>query len=294
MLKIKHAKPLCVETYYFRTKRDLIVENDSFHIYTFFESEYKKGHVLTNLSETNYYLLYFVREGVFEVTTGNGLKILLEPGSFSLSSPRPGEIFRPLSPSCKRSCLLLSKTDFSRKLISCFFPEEELYLPRMPETIPELFRKLHTEFCRDGAENDTPLLLSLFTEMLETLRQFRPEKKTPEPLKTILCYVESNLFNAGLKRENIAEHCSISTSTLDRLFFKHMKMTLPEYILEKRLAHVENLLTIRGIRIKEIAQESGFSSAIHMNFLFRKKHGMTPSQYRKSKLLSHSPYLYLE
>lgn len=294
MLNIQHNKPLYRENYFFRT-RDLTVKNDSFHIYTYFESEYKPLYSSTSSEDSFFYNLFSVLEGALEYTSPEGEKYILTPGSIVLSSLRKGSRYRTIGKiPCKRKCFLIFKTTFTRKLFSCFFPDEKFCIFSPPEKAAILIQKLQEEFCRTDFEEEQVHLLGLITELLEILRTSFNEKELPENFLKILSFVESRLYNPDLKRKSIAAEASISLSTLDRLFLKHIHQSVSQYILEKRFAKVENLLALSGVRIKEIASGTGFASAIHMNFLFRKKYGMTPSQYRKKLFLSSSPYLQVE
>ena len=291
MLKIQQHKNNYKENYFFRTK-DLLVKNDSFRIYTFFESEYKNHFGSFSGQDSSFYNLFQVQEGEFDCVTSLGQKYTLGKGGIVLSAQRKGSSYHTGgSGYCKRKCFLIFKTEFTRKLLSCFFPGEEFYIFSPPEETGAFIQKLQEEFCGEHSGNDSGHLLGLFTELLELLRNSLQEKKLPEEFLKILSFVEQNLYDPALKREDIAANSSVSTSTLDRLFRKYMNKSVSEYILEKRFCKVESLLAIPGIRIKEISDSSGFSSSIHMNFLFRKRYGTTPSRYRKKLLLSNSPYL---
>lgn len=291
MQKIQRYSPKFKEDYYFRT-RNLVVENDSFHIYTFFESEYKPFYGNTPSEESNFYNLFLVCDGVFECISPNGERYILSPGSIVLSSARKNSSCRAVGNiPCKRKCFLFFKTAFTRKLISCFFPNEEFCCPAGLPEAALLISRLQEEFCKEDTLEKSPHLLGIFTELLELVRTAGRKKEFPDDFLQLLSFVEGNLYDPALKRETIAVKCSVSLSSLDRLFLKYVKKTASAYIQEKRFAKVESLLAIPEIRIKTLAASCGFSSAIHMNFLFRKKYGMTPTQYRKKILLTHAPFL---
>jgi AraC-like DNA-binding protein len=43
--------------------------------------------------------------------------------------------------------------------------------------------------------------------------------------------------------------------------------------------------------MNEIASSAGFASTNHMNWVFRKKFGISPSRYRKNILLAYLPFV---
>lgn len=103
--------------------------------------------------------------------------------------------------------------------------------------------------------------------------------------------MENNLNTPRLNREFLCLECGTSPSTLDRLFRKHVFQSVNEYIVEKRLNHACDLLSVTTLRVSEIASASGFSSINHMNWLFKKKFGMTPTKYREKTRLAYIPVL---
>ncbi|MET0411949.1 MAG: AraC family transcriptional regulator [Polyangiaceae bacterium] len=57
-----------------------------------------------------------------------------------------------------------------------------------------------------------------------------------------------------------------------------------QYMLELRLEHARRRLTDDpSVSLTEVALASGFSSHAHLSTLFRRRFGVTPSQYRRSK-----------
>lgn len=291
MIVMEHNKPLFREKYYFRN-RTFILENKKFALYSFFESEFKPGYISWTSPRLGFYMFYIVTEGTFEDTAPSGRKSLLSKGGFSITPCENNYSSRAVNGNCIRKCFHIYKTEFAKRLISLFFPEGFVKIQlEEPEKIEKLFDRIKKEFCRPDPEKDNSILMGLVTELMENIRSQLPAQGSTARLNEILAFVENQLANPALKREMICENCSISTSSLDRLFRKHLKVTVNEYINTKRLEQVTNLLETPGLRINEIAGATGFASAIHMNWLFRKKFGITPSQYRKKRLLTAKQFL---
>lgn len=284
-------KSLYREKYYYRELK-MIVENHSFGIFSWYESEYREGHVYTSQWHGAYYTFCFVVSGIYEDTDSEGNRILHGPGSIVLYNDTPSYTARSVGGACFRKCFHLYKTEFTRKLLSCFFPECHVAL-QYPDAAKaeQIFDRIKEEYCRKDAEYDPTVLLGLVTQLLENIRSQIPTHSRSSRFDEILGCVESNLNNSSLNREFLCRMCGTSGSTLDRLFRKHTFSSVNEYIRNKRLSHVTNLLSVTSLRMNEIASSAGFASTNHMNWVFRKKFGISPSRYRKNILLAYLPFV---
>ena len=191
-----------------------------------------------------------------------------------------------------RKCFHLYKTEFTKALVSLFFPEGFVKLQLSdPAGVEKIFDRIKEEFCRPDPGPDPSPLMGLVTELMEFVRGQLPVQGHSARVNEILAFIENQLGNPELNREMICEKCSISTSSLDRLFKRQLNGSVSGYIRSKRLEQVTSLLAIPGLRINEIAASAGFSNVIYMNSLFRKTFGVTPSQYRRKILQEKKPYL---
>ncbi|GGF69439.1 AraC family transcriptional regulator [Paenibacillus albidus] len=96
-------------------------------------------------------------------------------------------------------------------------------------------------------------------------------------------YMEAN-SPASLTLENVAEKLNISPRQLQRIF-RQMNADKPfSKVLEDiRLTSVCQRLVESAQSIEQIAQSEGFSNATYLHSVFRKRLGMTPAAYRKTK-----------
>lgn len=84
-----------------------------------------------------------------------------------------------------------------------------------------------------------------------------------------------------LTLETVAERVQISSRQLQRVFREHTGATFSEYIEQVRLTHICSELSLSSETIDQIAFRSGFSSSNYLHYVFKKKFGMTPMQYRQ-------------
>ncbi len=80
---------------------------------------------------------------------------------------------------------------------------------------------------------------------------------------------------------DVVLQCGVSRSTLERRFRELTGKTIREWILEYRLQNAEKLLAESDASIAGIAQTSGFSEYRRFLEAFRRRHGMSPQDYRR-------------
>lgn len=92
-------------------------------------------------------------------------------------------------------------------------------------------------------------------------------------------FIKDNYMNP-LTLELVAERVQISPRQLQRIFREQTGGTFSEYIEHIRLKHICAELAESDRTIDQIAYASGFSSANYLHYVFKKKLGTTPMQYR--------------
>jgi two-component system, response regulator YesN len=122
---------------------------------------------------------------------------------------------------------------------------------------------------------------NLFDLMVQKLED-RKSPKHDELIGRIYEIVESNYTSSNLSREMIAEQVGLSSVYLGRLFLKLTSRTIVDHINEFRLKKAKELLAATSSPVSDIAVQVGFTSANYFHALFKKVHGVTPSEYRQN------------
>jgi AraC family L-rhamnose operon regulatory protein RhaS len=100
----------------------------------------------------------------------------------------------------------------------------------------------------------------------------------------ILNYIQEHIYDAEkLKADIIASHFGIADGYLSRYFKKHTGESIQQYIINYKLKLVETRLQHSDMRINEIVYELGFTDESHLNRLFKKYKGLTPTAFRKQQ-----------
>ena len=123
---------------------------------------------------------------------------------------------------------------------------------------------------------------SLLQCLLHKLAYYAGSENAPLPLPYIqhaFLYLTEN-FRNGVSLESTAEHLGLSPTYLSDLFSKESNVTFQEYLDGLRFSHAKDLLSHTALPIGEVHRMAGFSDYSNFSRRFKKRYGMTPTEYR--------------
>ena len=100
-----------------------------------------------------------------------------------------------------------------------------------------------------------------------------------DKIKLITKYIEEH-FEDEITIEKMAEICNFSPSHFMKFFKASMGTSFFSYLNDYRLTTASYMLTKSFSSIFAIAQECGYNNLSYFNRIFKKKFGMTPSDFR--------------
>lgn len=119
----------------------------------------------------------------------------------------------------------------------------------------------------------------IFEEIFEVIiREKRVSHK--EEMTYAVHYIEKNLTK-DLTLESAASYMNISPHYFSKLFKSEVGENFIDYVTDKKVERAKDLIRDTDIPLNTIAFELGFNEANYFSKVFKKKAGMTPSQYRK-------------
>ena len=143
-------------------------------------------------------------------------------------------------------------------------------------------------------ENPTPLgnidaseLLEGFLYRLARLSLSENDPPLPSVIHHVLDDIRDHLYEE-ITVEMLAARANYSVYYFTRLFKKHLGISPYQYIIDLRLHKAAGLLLTTDQSIAEIARTTNFSSIGRLSAYFRRRYGMTPLRYRKSRA-HHTP-----
>ena len=95
--------------------------------------------------------------------------------------------------------------------------------------------------------------------------------------------IQANIFE-NLSINELAHLTNLSLSTFKRKFRETYSDSPAAYIKKKRLEKAEGLLKISNDRIIDICLNCGFNNLDNFSKSFKKKYGLTPTEFRKMSL----------
>ncbi len=120
------------------------------------------------------------------------------------------------------------------------------------------------------------------SRLAEFKMKFYLEQEETKFLEKVSDVVKANLENPDLDIDMIAQNMGMSRSA----FFKKLKsltgLSPVEYVRDAKLNHAVDMLRLTDESIADIAYKSGFSDAGYFGKCFKKKYGMSPSDYAHS------------
>lgn len=99
-------------------------------------------------------------------------------------------------------------------------------------------------------------------------------------MKSVIDYIERNL-KRGISLEDVANHVNISTYYLSKIFKKEMGVNFITYVTDRKMDLAKEMLINTDIPVLNIALDLAYNEANYFSKAFKKKTGLTPSEYRE-------------
>lgn len=98
----------------------------------------------------------------------------------------------------------------------------------------------------------------------------------------VLNYLHANYGYPGLSVAALARRVHMSLSTLHRLFWRHTRMSVTDYVAQLRIGHASALLIGGDRPVAHIADESGYGNLANFHRQFKARKGVTPRVFRRA------------
>ncbi len=101
------------------------------------------------------------------------------------------------------------------------------------------------------------------------------------PVQAMLAYIDRHETEA-IRLEQLAAACHKSPSQAERLFRAAMGTPPYRYLLNRKMELAKQLLTETAMPVRDIAAYLSFEDEFYFSGLFRRKVGLSPTEYRKN------------
>ena len=110
------------------------------------------------------------------------------------------------------------------------------------------------------------------------------KKHSEKKIFEVKQYIEENYDNTELCAQSIADKFKLSAKYLSYAFKEYTGVSLLVYLQKKRIDTACELLENTNMTVGEVAYKIGIENENYFYTLFKKNVGMTPKQYRQSKI----------
>ncbi len=228
---------------------------------------------------TRYEILY-VLEGSMHLNL-EGRQLYLEAGTGIVIQPLKYHVVTGNNTAYHRLIVFLNPDAIALPIADAFHRQVETLAPFKTRQLSGLFESFAQHLER-GDPALTPLLEAILTQAVYALTleittvPVAAETKHAGRLQRIVSYIESNL-DKELSLGELAQQLYLSESSLCHLFRQEMKISLKQYILQKKMMYAKSLL-YQGVSPGEAAIRCGYRNYASFYKIFLKTTGKTPTQ----------------
>jgi two-component system response regulator YesN len=98
-------------------------------------------------------------------------------------------------------------------------------------------------------------------------------------VRNVIAYINLH-YDSIIANESIAEVFNYNSTYLNRIFKLYTGSSLHAFLLSRSITAAMEMLCSQSLSVGEVAEKCGFGSLHHFTKSFKKRTGMTPSQYR--------------
>lgn len=106
--------------------------------------------------------------------------------------------------------------------------------------------------------------------------------KVSNPVRIAVEYI-ANHFRESIGLNDAANAAGVNSTYLSYLFSQEMGIGFASYLLNVRLEYAKRLLKESNLKMREVAEKSGFHDYHYFSKVFKKTNGFSPAEYRKTE-----------
>lgn len=126
-------------------------------------------------------------------------------------------------------------------------------------------------------------LVYIYRKICEYISSIQVEPGNDEIVNKVLDYIEKRYSDPSISLAMVAEAFNMTPSNLSHIFKEHTGCNFIDWLREKRIGKIRELLADSNMSLEEIAQVTGYVNSNVLIRNFKKIENITPGQYRDIK-----------
>lgn len=245
---------------------------------------YKEDNIVQRLNGRPDYLIMFVVRGKMKVLIDDKMQTVY-PGDLIYIAPHtPQKIVRLFQDKPEHYFVHFIGYAVPEILQNIGLTKSGIYHVGMIDEISDAFQKIMMAMV---AKENTTRINSLFLRIISYFSEIKHDEEmsfaasrvSPAIMQLINDYTSTNLHNMSY----YASLCNMSMANFSVTFKRATGVSPLKFIENKRLEKAKKLLQESFLTIKEVANVVGYQDPYTFSKFFKKRVGMSPSEYRSKK-----------
>ncbi|MDQ6420163.1 helix-turn-helix domain-containing protein [Paenibacillus sp. LHD-117] len=123
--------------------------------------------------------------------------------------------------------------------------------------------------------------LGALDRLIVRIKEKRSSREKNGVIDKAMQYIQEHYMRSDLSLNLLASEFHISVSHLSKLFKEQKECNFIDYVMEIRMGHAKERLASTEDKIRDIAEQVGYSNVNSFVRIFKKMTGLTPTEYRE-------------
>ena len=106
-------------------------------------------------------------------------------------------------------------------------------------------------------------------------------RSVTQEIQNVIVYLKNQKTIENCTLHQLAQIAGLPVETFRKRFLNETGESPIKYLLKTKIKRAKELLSIKGLTLKEVAQETGFDDPYYFSRIFKKYEGLSPTEYRK-------------
>jgi len=160
-------------------------------------------------------------------------------------------------------------------------------MPGCSETIKNAFRNMSHIYYSKQDNYQLKIkkeMYSVFSLIADKIDNLNLKNSNYYTIRAADEYIKANYTKEDISVEQLAEICKITPAYFCRIFKDVFGVSPKKFIIDLKMKTAGEYLSFTSTPISEISKSLGYNELSYFTTAFKNHFGVTPSQYRKSKL----------